>query len=72
MILDTAEFLHQHLECRYPEINKTASRVMDLLAEEGLLICEAREVLREVSSRLELVKLPLPQKRDAGRACQQD
>lgn len=70
--MDTAEYLRQYLKCCYPDIDKAASKVMDLLAEEGLLICEAREVLREVSSRLELVKLPPSQERDAGHACQQD
>lgn len=68
--MDTAEFLRQHLKCRYPDISKAASRVMDLLAEEGLLLCEAREVLQEVSNRLEFVKLPPREKKDAGRACQ--
>lgn len=70
--MDTAESLRQHLELRYPEINKVASKVMDLLAEEGLLVCEAREVLREADRRLEFVKLPPSQERDAGRACRQD
>ncbi|RJX20360.1 MAG: hypothetical protein C4570_03890 [Ammonifex sp.] len=40
--------MNQYLEHCYPNINKAAGKIMDLLAEEGLLICEAREVLREV------------------------
>ena len=69
--MDTAEFLRQYLKCRCPEINRAAAKIMDLLSEEGLLVCEAREVLREVNSRLEFAKLPPSQERDAGCACRQ-
>lgn len=65
--MDTSEFLRQHLELCWPDINRVAAKVMDLLAEEGLLVCEAREVLREVSTRLEFTKLSVPQERNDRR-----
>jgi hypothetical protein len=64
--LKDIDFLGSH-----EAISKAADKVFRLLAEEGLLVCEAREVLRRVEERLEMVKLPNISQNVAGRARQE-
>jgi len=64
--LKTVDLLGSH-----EAISKAADKVFRLLAEEELLVCEAREVLRRVEERLEMVKLPNIFQNVAERACRE-